>query len=174
MPDTFILRDWQSFYLLTGTAAATLIGLIFLAISLGARLVPAEATPAMRAFVNPTVIHFGAVLVLSGLMLVPTYTLPILGLTVMLAGLAGLVYLVGVARQMRLHHRQEQALDARHWLWHTLMPAASYGLTLATGLGLLLGYGWALSVLPLAALGLIITGLRNAFDLLLWIARQTA
>jgi hypothetical protein len=89
MPDTFLLRDWQAFYQLAGTAAATLIGLIFLAISLGARLVPAENTSSLRAFVVPIVIHFGAVHVLSALMLIPVYTRLLLGLTLVGAGLVG-------------------------------------------------------------------------------------
>src|SRR5664279_3653696 len=58
----------------TSAAAATLVGLIFLAFSLGARLVPAEDNTAMRGFVVPIVIHFGAVLILSALMLIPVYT----------------------------------------------------------------------------------------------------
>jgi hypothetical protein len=117
---------------LAGTAAATLIGLIFLAISLGARLVPAEDNTALRAFVVPIVIYFGAVLVLSALMLIPAYTPPLLGLTLIAAGLVGLGYDLGV-------------LESRN----DFLP-----------------------VLALAALALIIVGLRNAFDLFLWIARQ--
>jgi hypothetical protein len=132
MPEPFLLRDWQGFFQLAGTAAATLIGLIFLAISLGARLVPAEDNTALRAFVVPIVIHFGAVLVLSALMLIPAYTPPLLGLTLIAAGLVGLGYDLGV-------------LESRN----DFLP-----------------------VLALAALALIIVGLRNAFDLFLWIARQ--
>ena len=174
MPDSFLLRDWQSFYLLTGTAAATLIGLIFLAISLGARLVPAGDSAALRAFVVPIVTHFGAVLVLSALLLIPIYTLPFLSGTLMAAGLVGLGYNLEVARQLVRHHRQEEALDWRHWLWHWLVPTAGYALVAAAGLGLLLGRAALLPAAAVGALALIFTGLRNAFDLFLWIARQTA
>src|SRR5258706_16148231 len=100
MPDTFLLRDWQGFFQLAGTAAATLIGLIFLAISLGARLVPAEDNTAMGAFVVPIVIHFGAVLVVSALMLIPVYTPLSLGLILIGAGLVGLGLSLGGPRQL--------------------------------------------------------------------------
>ena len=174
MPDTSILQGWQGFYQLAGTAAATLIGLIFLAFSLGARLVPAEDNTAMRAFVVPIVIHFGAVLVVSALMLIPDYTALSLGLTLLAAGLAGLAFSVSVLRQLWQHHRQQEALNLHHWLWHWLIPTASYALTAATGLAVLAGRDGFLPALALAALALIIVGLRNAFDLFLWIARQPA
>jgi hypothetical protein len=172
MPDTFLLRDWQGFFQMTGAAAATLIGLIFLAISLGARLVPAEDNTALRAFVVPIVMHFGAVLVLSALMLIPAYTAVWLGFTLIGAGLVGLGYNLGVLRQLLLHHRQAETLNLHHWLWHWLIPTASYVLIAATGLGVLEGRNGFLPLLAVAALALIVVGLRNAFDLFLWIARQ--
>jgi len=174
MPDTFLLRDWQSFYMLTGTAAATLIGLIFLAFSLGARLVPAEDTTALRGFVIPIVTHFFAALALSALLLIPVYTPPFLGGTLIAAGLLGLAYDLDVMRQLLLHHKREEALNWHHWLWNWIIPTASFLLIMAAGLGLLLGRADLLLGAALAALALISVGLRNAFDLFLWIARQTA
>jgi hypothetical protein len=173
MPDTFLLRDWQGFFTLVGTAAATLIGLIFLAFSLGARLVPAEDNTAMRAFVVPIVVHFGAVLVLAALMLVPLYTAASLGLVLLAGGLAGAVFSLQVLRQLKRHHFQEEALNLHHWTWHWILPSSGYALVVAAGLGVLAGLpGFVLALVP-AALVLIIVGLRNAFDLFLWIARQT-
>lgn len=51
-------------------------------------------------------------------------------------------------------------------------PGASYLLGLGTGLGLLLGLEWAANLLAAGALVLLLAGLRNAFELILWIARQ--
>ena len=172
MPDTFLLQNWQGFYELVGAAAATLVGLIFLAFSLGARLVPAEDNTAMRAFVVPIVIHFGAVLILSALMLIPIYTPQTLGLTLLGVGVVGLVYSLGIAQQLWLHHRREEQLNFNHWLWHWLLPTGSTALIAGTGLTLVLNRTEFLAALALAALALIIIGLHNAFDLFLWIARQ--
>jgi len=173
MPDTFLLQNWQGFYQMAGAAAATLVGLIFLAFSLGARLVPAQDSTAMRAFVVPIVIHFGAVLVLSALMLVPVHTLLTLGFTLLGVGVVGIVYSLGLLQQLWLHHRREEALNFNHWLWHWLLPTGSAGLIAAVGLALLLlNRIDFLPLLALATLTLIIVGLRNAFELFLWIARQ--
>ena len=46
-------------------------------------------------------------------MLIPVYTPPFLGGTLIAAGLAGLGNSLGVLRQLWLHHR-EDALDWRH------------------------------------------------------------
>lgn len=172
MPDSFILRDWQNFYILAGTASATLIGLIFIAISFGARLVPTQAESSVRAFVVPTVIHFGIVLSLSIFTLIPTYTALGLSAMLMMIGSVGIAYATGVLRQMRLHHRQQQALDAHHWWWHLLFPLLSYLSILVAGIGLLMGLSWLLNALAVAVISLIVVGLRNTFDLMMWIARQ--
>ncbi len=172
MPDSFILRDWQNFYMLAGTASATLIGLIFIAISFGARLVPTQAESAVRAFVVPPVIHFGIVLGLSILMLIPTYTALLLSGVLAVVGVIGIAYAVGVLRQLLLHHRQEKALNLHHWSWHLLLPLLGYFVIFASGPCLLFGLSWFLNVLALAVAGLIVIGLRNAFDLMMWIARQ--
>ena len=116
MPDTYILRDWQSFYLLAGTASATLIGLMFVAISFGARLVPTQSESSVRAFVTPTVIHFSAVLILSVSALIPTFTNEWFAFVLALLGSSGLVYGLQVIRQMLLHRGQGQPLDAEHWI----------------------------------------------------------
>jgi hypothetical protein len=172
MPDSFILHDWQNFYLLTGTASATLIGLIFVAISFGARLVPTQAETAVRAFVTPTVIHFGLVLILSILTLIPAYTNQSLAVMLIFIGGIGILYSARVMRQMLLHHEKQQALNMHHWKWHLIFPVTCYFLIFGSGLALFPSFLWMLNVLALAVTGLIFIGLRNAFDLMMWIAHQ--
>jgi hypothetical protein len=53
MTNPLLVAGWQNFYLLTGTAAASLIGLVFVAISLGARLVPNQAASACAPSSRP-------------------------------------------------------------------------------------------------------------------------
>ena len=58
------LRDWQNFYMLSGTAAATLTGLMFVVISLSPNMTDPDAEANVRAFVTPTVVQLSVVLVL--------------------------------------------------------------------------------------------------------------
>jgi hypothetical protein len=72
------LQRWHDFYLLVGGAAATLVGLMFVAISLGSRLITEQSVPALRVFVTPTIIHFIYVLVIATVVMIspgPRYSL---------------------------------------------------------------------------------------------------
>ena len=52
------LRDWRDFYVMGGTAAATLVGLMFVFASIGASRFSSKYLAPMRAFITPTVVHF--------------------------------------------------------------------------------------------------------------------
>jgi len=66
-------KEWHEFYLLLGTAGATLVGLLFVAVSLGAGFLNDKRANATRAFFTPVVIHFAAVFFISMLSLVPSH-----------------------------------------------------------------------------------------------------
>jgi hypothetical protein len=54
-----VASPWRhDFCLLVGGAAATLVGLMFVAISLGSRSITERSPPDLRVFVDPTLIHF--------------------------------------------------------------------------------------------------------------------
>ena len=60
-----LVHHWHDFDLLIGTAAATLVGLMFVAASIGASVFTEKSRAAMQAFISPTVVHFTSVLVLA-------------------------------------------------------------------------------------------------------------
>lgn len=93
-----LVSGWETFYLLTGTAAATLIGLLFVAISVGKESVEAKAARDLALFGALTFNCFFYVMVVSILFLIPG--LSQLWLGVPLAAL-GLLALVGVLVQRR-------------------------------------------------------------------------
>ena len=53
-----LVRDWHDFYALVGTAAATLVGLMFVAASIGDNIFDEKDLVPMKAFITPTVVHF--------------------------------------------------------------------------------------------------------------------
>src|SRR5438876_6449364 len=98
---------WQNFYLLTGTAAATLIGLMFVAVTFGASAVTAQsATTSARAFLDPPFTHFVTVLFVACLMLIPSMTPPVLGVAIVTVTALRTVALVGIFRRMREAHER--------------------------------------------------------------------
>jgi hypothetical protein len=85
------LERWANFYLLAAGAAATLIGLLFVVITLGAERRPTEA-PKIPIYLTPAVIYFASVLMLAGLLIFPTQSRLTANFCICLVGVAGLVY----------------------------------------------------------------------------------
>ena len=67
------LKEWHDFYLLVGTAGATLLALLFVAVSLGTGFLTEERQEATRTFLSPVVIHFTSVFFLSAVALFPSH-----------------------------------------------------------------------------------------------------
>jgi hypothetical protein len=99
MDDAFLqmLRDWQTYYFLTGSASAGLIGLLFVAISLGTGIASSDPTVATKAWATPIIVHFSGALFISALLIMPTLTPSALGSVLTLAAIACLVYLARTA-----------------------------------------------------------------------------
>ena len=65
--------EWESFYLIVGSAAGALIGLQFVVITLIAERPPPEEAGA--AFATPTIVHFSVVLLLSAVLRAPWHAI---------------------------------------------------------------------------------------------------
>lgn len=175
MPDTFTLalRDWQNFYSLLGEASATLTGLMFVAASLGTRVIDDKAGPKVRTFLTPTIICFSLVLLLAALMNVPTQTQRALTDELGGVGLTGTGYALSQVGRLKIFHRGG-LVDIKDWVWHFLLPLLA-GLCLLAGAAGLERASLS-SALDLVALGgalLVMIGLHNAWNVTLYLLRQT-
>ena len=67
------LAGWDTFYVIIGSSAAALTGLMFVVIALSGEtgLAAPDAITTIRAFSTPTLVHFGAVLLLAALLTTP-------------------------------------------------------------------------------------------------------
>jgi hypothetical protein len=91
-----LLADWGNFYVITGSSAAALTGLTFVVIALAANT-SGVSTTGLRAFVTPTIVHFGTVLALAAFLSVPHQGLMSLSLGFGAVGVGGLIYGVVIA-----------------------------------------------------------------------------
>ncbi len=87
-----LLHDWHDFYVLVGTASATLVGLMFVAMSIGTSIFNEDRRAGMTAFITPTVVHFAAALFTCLLVTIPTHSWRTLGGLLAAGGLAGSIY----------------------------------------------------------------------------------
>ena len=161
------LKPWQPFYSLLGTASATLIGLLFVAASVGSRVFTEERQHGLRAFLSPTVVHFGSVLAACLIGMAPTQSWLLSGSLIGLEGLCGLVYAASVLHGM-VRHGFMTKIDLEDRVWYAALPATSYALIAAAGLSLCLSLEAGCGLLALGLMLLLLAGIRNAWDMTVW------
>jgi hypothetical protein len=100
MDDAFsqALADWTAFYALMGGAAATLLGLLFVAISLRLNIFHQRQVADVRAFAAFTFGTFLVAIAVAGLALAPHEQRSMLALPLLLIGLAGILAFAWIAR----------------------------------------------------------------------------
>jgi len=164
------LQSWQNFYILTGTAAATLTGLMFVAVTFGAGLVTKETATAARAFIDPIYRHFAQILLTACLVTIPTVGCTFLGVLLALVGALRLAGLVWIFRRYLDAHRRHGDMDLSDWLSAIVLPFFVYLLLIATGAGFVLERDSALTGLAVATTALLMLGLYGAWELVMWMA----
>jgi len=169
-PDLLLLSNWQNFYMLLGTAAATLTGLMFVATTLIAGIDAHLPTlnAAVSAFNTPTVVHFGTVLLLAGVLSAPWQTFSSLSLLLAILGLGLVFYSVIVLRRMRRVPHYQMTLE--DWSWYITFPLLANILLIVAAIVLLKNPPLALYIVGLAMMLLLIVGIRNAWDMVTFLA----
>jgi hypothetical protein len=162
-----LLHDWHDFYVLVGTASATLVGLMFVAASIGSSVFNEEHRAPMRAFITPTVVHFSSVLFTSLLATIPTHSWRTLGGMLAAEGLSGSIYCGAILVQIIIRHRFNVDLTDR--IFYALIPTLGYLLVLVSALLLLMQSAASANVIAAGLLTLLLAGIRNAWDMTVWI-----
>ena len=114
-----VMAEWSDFYTLIGATAGTLIGLIFVVVSLGADNAKAGDEHRVRIGVTPTLVHFAALLVGVLAMLAPLSNIA-RAVALGVIGCAGLAYLVNLALLASKRIKDEE----RDTLWFGILPMA--------------------------------------------------
>ena len=163
-----MLEHWHDFYLLVGTAASALLALLFVAVSIGASILSRETAGPTRTYMSPVAFHFTAVLFVSAVALVPAHTQA--SLSLLLGGSAGIgvVYAVFVTRRLL----RDGIADLPDRLAYGLSPFIAYAAILAASVLAYRGVEQAVEVLASGVLVLLMVNVRNAWDLLLAMARR--
>ena len=162
---------WQNFYLLTGEAAATLVGLMFVAVTFGSSMVTEESAPLARAFLDPTLTHFVQVLFTACLLTIPNLDPRVLGAFLIVMAALRLSTTVRVYRQMRrATQRPEHDIELSDWLSGIVFPTLCYLVLAATGVAFLIRCAFAFDGLAIATLSTLVIGLYGSWEMLVWMA----
>lgn len=166
------LSTWQNFYVIMGSAAAALTGLLFVVATLmaGVRARVSSPNEAFATFNTPNIVHFCAALLVAAILSTPWQALWNASLLLGLSGLGGMIYVVIVLRRARRQTHYQPVLE--DWLWHTIFPLISYTALFVAAI-LLPGYpAPALFAIAAGTLLLLFIGIHNAWDNVIYITTE--
>jgi len=158
------LDGWGNFYAIIGSSAGALIGLQFVVMTLVVSMPITRVDPqAGHTFTTPTVVHFGVVLLLSAVGSAPWNEIAAVAALWGLVGLTGVVYVVVVARRVRLQTAYQAVFEDR--LCHVLLPFTSYAMLVVSACAAYSHPRPALFLVGAAVLLLLFIGIHNAWDI---------
>jgi hypothetical protein len=168
--DEGLFKGWGEFYLLAGSAAAVLIGLLFVVMTLMQDRSRSQIMTGSKLYMGPIVLQVSFVLVLSAAALVPRITPQEFGL------LAGIIALWGMARGVlsivgirRLKNSNDPPYWSDHWCYG-VVPGTIFVLLGIVALGFWMELEWAKYVLAAVITALLLCAIRNEWDLVTWLA----
>jgi len=154
-------EQWANFYVSTSAAAATLLGLLFVVITLAAERRLKYTTPHIRIYLTPAVIYFSSVLLMGVLLTVPNHTRLTAVICVCVEGIAGLGYCASLAIRRGVGSAFYEARS--DLLTYVIFPFAAYALMVAGGLLLLRTPQIGLDLVAAGMLVLLGIAIRNSW-----------
>ena len=167
------MDDWDNFYMLAGGTAGTLIGLIFVVITLGIDHAKKGDDLRARVFVTPILVYFTSLLVIS-MVMVPPMSAMVRAVSLGVIGCAGLAYVLNLTLISWGGglSRGEGLTNGLRMLYYLLLPLASYALIAAGAVAWALEAPFANAITAVAVVILLVTALRNSWMITLAIARR--
>jgi len=161
------LEGWDSFYVIIGSSAAALTGLMFVVIALmaGDDRVPRDAA-ALEAFATPTIVHFCAVLLIAAFISMPHHSIASLRWCLLLTGVAGLLYATWVTVKALRQKAYVPAME--DWIFHSILPVIAYASAFISSLMIGIPSEGGLFCVAGSALLLLFIGIHNAWDSAIW------
>lgn len=165
-----MFEHWDEFYLLVGSAAAVLIGLIFVVISLMQDRSRESVLGGARLYMGPIVLGVSFVLALSAAALTPGMTNEIF------AAIAGVIAIWGLIRGVMSIVGIGKLGREVHWtdLWfYGLVQSAIYAALAVVAVAYWLELPWAAAALATVIVAELLLAIRNEWDLITWIAPRS-
>lgn len=154
--------EWDSFYLIVGSAAGALIGLQFVVMTLIAGRPERPPYVVGATFATPTIVHFGIVFLVAALIRAPWKDVTSIAALLFLVGLSSIGYGLIVTRLMRSQSAYQPVFE--DWLFHCILPLVAYLILAVSAFELLYHTREALFGVGISSLLLLFIGIHNAWD----------
>jgi hypothetical protein len=164
-----MFEGWGEFYLLAGSAAAVLIGLLFVVVTLMQDRTRSSVLTGSKLYMGPVVLHVSFVLVLSAAALAPGIT------PAAFAAVSGAVAIWGLVRGAFVIAgiKGLAGEDSPHWtdLWfYGAIPTLLYLLLAGVAAACWTERAWAPHGLAAIVTFVLLVTIRNEWDLVTWLA----
>ena len=164
-----LAQRWRDFYVVSGTSAATLVGLLFVGLSLHLRAVLSRSE--VRALARLTLANFGLMLFLSLFMLIPQSATATSRLLI-----GGGIITIAVILPSFVATTKSRTRTLGRWEPYLRFGSSGLAYVAVIAAGWLLGQGSleaAFRVLLIVVLVLAVVSLRNSWDLLVSVGAAT-
>ena len=161
-----LLERWANFYLLTSAAAATLIGLMFVVVTLVAGRMDAKDTAKIRVYFTPTVVYFSSVLGVAALLIFPNHTRLTATLCTCLVGVVGLLY----SGTNLIGGDKKSFVELRDRIPYAIFPFGAYSLLVLGGVLLLHDPQRGLTLVAIGMLSLLGVAIRNSWAIAIFVS----
>lgn len=153
-----MLSAWSNFFEMTGSAAATLVGLLFVVVTLGNGLPTARTMDIARASMTPALYSFGGVLFQSMMALVPWPSDVPSGVIFVVVGIYGFGYRLNAIRLRNTMHLK--AINTRvDRIFHNVVPLVASVSVICGGAGLIAKAAFGPYAIAIASMLLLLSGI---------------
>lgn len=163
------MTGWSDYFFMLGSAAAALIGLMFVVATLTAGRDSKALEAGKKLYTTPIVCHLGVIVLLSGAAVAPAPTSPFLGLAALFIGALGIAY--GVYITIGIYRaRLASTFSGYDALWYGIAPALLYASIAVSGSAMLRGASWSQGAFAAAMMALLLVSIHNEWDLVTFLA----
>ena len=166
-----MFQEWSDFYLVVGGAAAVLLGLIFVVVTLMHDRPRSAVLYGSRLYMGPIVLHMCFVLVLSAAAVTPGMKPQVFGAIALLVAVWGAAR--GIYSINGLTNLRKIGEDKVHWtdVWYYgVVPLGLYVAVAGVGVAFEIGCAQAPYGLAVAIVALLLLSVRDEYDLVTWLA----
>ncbi|HWE46307.1 MAG TPA: hypothetical protein VG407_09800 [Caulobacteraceae bacterium] len=164
-----MFHGWDNFFLTTGPAAGSLIGLLFVVVTLTAGRDRDSTLRGAALYLTPTVFHFGVVMAMSAAAMAPGLTSDQTALVLGAISLYGVGYTLIIALRLGKADGNVKPHWSDIWMYGVTPPIVYLLLLGATALEFVQPK-LAPYVVAALLMTLLFMGIRNAWDLVTWMA----
>jgi hypothetical protein len=167
-----MFHGWENFFYLIGSAAGALIGIMFIVITLAAGHEPRRVSRGAPVYVTPIVFHFAVVLVVSAISEVSALTSMAVATLVGASAVAGLAYSITTTIRLCRKGWEDPIPGWSDKCFYGFLPTTIYLALLGAAGAVWFGQRRAAFGIGAIMIGLLLLGIRNAWDLATTLAQH--